>query len=589
MRSTVAIFAPVAVCASLLCPFSPAARAERPAANRRQTQQRPAVETKHTTIGDVKLYGYTRTDLKGDFSSVTVSGPNTTIEVPLTGSGSLVKIHADEINVTGGNKPAAIHAELHGHLRYTVTQQTPEGARELTGTAGQATFRREAHQLELSNGVDCTLSDPALDGPATLQSGSVRVNTANSPYLYTLAGNSETNDVRFTPRPRAGKQNASDQLGPVHITHWENGQFQTGKIANFNGTLVIADLRSRSGTPQGQLKGRHIHADFSPTGEIARAQATDDVHYRIERAVTGAAPDGSGRTEEGRQQVTGTASEATYEPGVGRFTIDGDVDATLVSTLTLASPARLAAARLVVIDPAPGGNSKAMRFELTGSPNHRRLAFTPRERPGTAAATGSPLKPTFALGSIVLTGFQTAVWEPGRQVDVVSDGKQALLLDTADESTHSATHLETHRFKASLAQTGGVTAAETEGPVTFHVQQPAAPRSNGSADGAPARPVGSRTQALDGNAAKAIYTGAGDSRMLALQGPFRAKVTDPEHLAAPGTISGKSDDTLSLDLQTRDYVFKSPNESIIFEFIPRSIESEPAKPVPLARPAAKKK
>ncbi len=574
----------VLIAALVLASTARAALAERHGGRRQAnaaSQSRPSGETKRLGIGDVKFYGFTSGTVATDLSTATLTGSNTMVEMPVKSSGALIKIHADEIKVTGGNRPATARLDLRGHLRYEVTQPVPEGARGLSGTAGRGEFKRETNLIELSDDVDCSFADTRLDGPGALHSGSVTVDVGSSPYVYVLAGNSGTNDIRFSPRQRDPKASPESQIGLVHVTHWDTGTFQTGKIARFDGALVIADLRSRSGSPEAQLKAHHIEGNFGPAGEIVRARANDGVHYRIERPMTRSLADG--KVEEGRQQVTGTSNEALYEPDAGRFTLDGEIDATIINTLSLAEPARLLASRLVVTDVGRGKEHRALRFELTGAPNRRRLTFTPRaaeQAPDAAKAVGAPV---FTLGSIVLTGFEKAVLEPGQSIDVVSDGKQLLLLDTSDARTHSASHMETHHFVAHLSESGAIADAETGGPVTFHIQQPGPVTAAKPAPGA-----ASQSQSLDGNAAKAVYHTAAQGRSIALHGPFTARVTDPAHLLGPGSVKGEKDDTLSLDLVTREFDFQSTNQTIVLDFTPRPLPTSQDKPTPVP-PAGKRK
>lgn len=592
------------------------ANAGRPA--RPQAQQSPPAavppsnERKRTQYGDIIISGHQT--MKGDlnnFASVQFLGPNTIIEVPDKKSGSRLVLHADDIKLTDPTKPEKSQVELRGHVRYTVTQTTPLGERKLTGTAGSGDYRRANQKIILSGGVRAELVDPRLDGPATLRAGIVTVDMSAEPYTYNLSGDSGTNDLRFSPKSRAPKRaavapdppapNPANQVGLVHISHWNTGAFQTGKLAKFDGSQVIADLKSKAGAQEGRITGRHVEGDFAPTGEVTRARAVDDVHYHFERPITRKPLDPKGKIEEGRQEVTGTSREALYEPEAGKITLDGGIDASLVNTLTLDGPAKLLASKLVVTEPPQGKEGATAKFEITGAPNLRRLEFTPKSpepRPaaspvapeaavGEADAPAPP--PAFTLGAIVLKGFEKVVLEPGKALEVISDGKQKLLLDTVDTKTHSASHLETHRFTAQLADKGGITSAETGGPLTFHIVQPGKARTPKKVAGsAPARPLPGQPQSLDGDAAKAIYTVTRAGRTISLQGPFNTMVTDPEHLASPGSVKGQKDDIFSLDLVTREFTFDTAHETIVVEFTPRPTETEPDK-TPKAPAGVRKK
>ena len=95
-------------------------------------------------------------------------------------------------------------------------------------------------------------------------------------------------------------------------------------------------------------------------------------------------------------------------------------------------------------------------------------------------------------------------------------------------------------------------------------------------------------QSLDGDAAKAIYTVTRAGRTISLQGPFNTMVTDPEHLASPGSVKGQKDDIFSLDLVTREFTFDTAHETIVVEFTPRPTETEPDK-TPKAPAGVRKK
>jgi hypothetical protein len=438
------------------------------------------------------------------------------------------------------------------------------------------------------------MTDPRLDGPGTLQAGKVTVDISTTPYLYTFDGDDATNDIRFTPRPRPGKQPAdkpieqkglASEIGTVHITRWDSGTFQAGKSAKFNGPLVVADLQGRDGKPQGQLKARELEGDFAPGGEIVRAHAKSAVQYHFERAITRKG-DG-GKVENGREAITGSSHDALYEPAEGRVTLDGDVDSTLVNTLTLEAPAKLQAAHVVVTEPPATSDRKGARFEITGSPNHRRLELSPRQTapkapsaaPGTAGDAAPPAAATsFLVGNIVLKGFQTVVLEPGQSLDIKSDGSQILLIDTSDAKTKAASHVETHHLTAKVADTGAITNAESEGAATFHIQQLGPPKQVKADGDKPARTIPGQIQSVDGSTAKAVFKAEGAGRLISLQGPFTATITDPDHLTAPASAKGMKDDTLSLDLVTREFVMDTPNETGVLVIVPRAPEQTAEKP-----------
>ena len=579
--------------------------ADRPSNPRRQAQPPADGQTKNTPsdkknqpkvlkYGEVLISNYLQSKGSLDFTVVTFTGPNTIIDAPDKASGSHLLLHADQVTVTGINKPGHEHVEMRGRLKYTLTQPTPEGPRKLTGTAGQGDYRSDSKRIVLTNAVHCEMTDPRLDGPGTLHVGKVTVDITSSPYLYTFEGEEATNDIRFSPRPRQSKQPANNggaqkpiaaQIGMVHITRWADGTFQAGKSARFQGALVVADLHSRDGKPLGQLKGRELEGNFAPGGEIVKAHAKDSVQYHFERAIARKAADG--KVENGREEITGSSHDAIYEPNEGRVTLDGDVDSTLVNTLTMEAPAKLLAARVVVIEPAEGNDRKVARYEITGSPNRRRLEVSPKrpvaKPPDASAPAAAPgaqpaTPPAFLLGNVVLKGFQSVVLDLGQDLDIKSDGNQMLLIDTVDPKTKAASHVETHHLTAKLAESGVITDAESEGAATFHFQQPGPPKQVQAVGNTPARTIPGQMQSVDGTTAKAVFKAEGTGRLISLQGPFSALVTDPDHLATPASLKGLKDETLSLDLVTREFVMDTPHETGVLVIVPRPPEQTGDKP-----------
>ncbi|HLJ54638.1 MAG TPA: hypothetical protein VKT77_06320 [Chthonomonadaceae bacterium] len=600
------------ICAAVLLLCAGGARAGQPPAGKNPEPP------KSSRYGDIEVRGYQRLTAPFNSNTLEFTGPNTIVEAPDKASGARFIVHADSIRLIEPLSATKSVIELRGGVRYTITQTTPLGERRVTGTAGSADYRRAARKVLLAGGVRAELLDPRLDGPGALRASTVTIDISAGPYVYSLSGDSATNDLRFSPKPaakpgtaaqpgRAAPQNPGAQLGAVHITRWVTGIFQAGKSAKFDGEEVVADLKSRAGTPEGQLRAPHVEGDFTPEGGIAHARAERGVHYHflrpIARQSVGKAGTTAGQPETGREEVTGTCRDATYDPAEGRTTLDGEIDATLVNTLTLIGPGKLLAERVVMTEPPAGDKTTVTRFEISGAPNHRRLAFTPKPAParpgGSAPAVTAPaaadnagdqdrakrgpvaaVPAPFTIGSIVLLGFDKGVYEPGKRIEVQSDGTTPLFLDTADSKTRSAAHVETRQFKASLAETGEIVAAETGGGVTFRIQQPAPSpepdQASPSAALSAAKAPEPALQQLDGTAAKATYTAGDKARVLALLGPLNAKLLDPR--VKETTTVGKEGDTYSMDLVSRVMVWDTPKNTMVIDVKPldRPIPEKPA-------------
>jgi lipopolysaccharide export system protein LptA len=524
-------------------------------------------ETKRFTIGeDIVVTGYTSGGGKLDLSSTHLRGPNTRIEITEKKTRSKVLLHGDDIDASNISKPQAFTAEMRGNVRYTLTQQTREGERIIKGTAGKAVFHRTNQKIDLTGGVSVDLTDPRLIGPGILKAGKIVIDISKSPYHYTVEGDDSVNDLKFTPRRVAKKEDkpgSDSSFGPVHIHHYDTGEFQVGKLARFEGAGTTADLEALPKKTQAQLKAPHMEAIFDDSGaQLLRTEATGGVHYDIARMV--AKHEGEGET---RQQIVGTGGKAIYDVEKGRVDLLEEVEATLIDPETLLGPAKLSAAGVVVY-------SGPIHYEFTGSNGHSRIQLTPRPpkakpaavkaevqkaeaakpeaRKPDAAQADKPAVIPFMMGTITLTGFQTGRYDPGKQI--VFHGP-SLLMETKDAATKSESSLHAHHFVADFAADGAIAKAEATQEVRYFLQHPA--------------PGGMTLQSLKGTATLAAFIREEKSGSIKLKGPLETEYSDPANLEGPAHITGQKGDTLTLNLTNREFDFDSPDGTFILTAIPK--------------------
>ena len=213
----------------------------------------------------------------------------------------------------------------------------------------------------------------------------------------------------------------------------------------------------------------------------------------------------------------------------------------------------------------------------------------PEATPGAKASAGP--SQTFLTGSIRLSGFQNAEFEPGRGVLCEAPPNENLQLDTKEETTFSKSKVTTHLFQAYLSAEGGLVSATTRGALKFFVQQKKAQPTKKLASGL--KPVSSQAakpaplvlQSFAGSAANLLYNG--ETQVMELKGPYDTSFDDPELFAKPLHLVGGKRDTMSRLFKEEKFNFDSPDKTSYIEGTPLPVDS---KSVPiLSKPSGKKK
>ncbi len=540
---------------------------------------------KVSRYGDVVISAYDRVRGKTDLSGLRITGAKTLIVVPDKASGSELRIHADDIQTQSEGQDTFAVTELTGHVRYTLLQKTQAGTRILDGTSRRATLRRKAQKIELQAGVEATLSDPErLALPGTLKAGRVLADLSQTPTLYLLSGSAEENDLRFRPKERSGAANAKTELQETHLHHFRQGTFQVGQRAQFEGENTTADFLNPLGEAASQLKASSIRALF--TAEKSRlkgAAASGDVRFRFSRPADKDRP---------AENLTGSADEAAYDflNERPRYVLKGSVNATLVSPKQVQGPARLEADRIEVTQALLQGLD-IFHYHVTARPGRGSLRFTPV--PAPAAAAEKP-KSVFQFGTITLKGVEDGTLETGKSF--VLTGSR-LTFESDDPASGSKAKLSAQKvvgiYSAEAKEAGVLKSASASGNAAFSILQPAVREIAG-------RVKPRAAQTLEGKAQRIVYTNGGEERVVALEGPLDARLTDPDNLVKPGVITGKTGDVLKLILLENGYDFdvETANQTATIQFEPRikpKPEAAEGKPraapskAPLSTPPGKKR
>lgn len=515
-----------------------------------------------TQIGDVKISRPSAIHSRLGIET-TISGPNTLITVPDKRNHTTLRLHADTIEIRQDKGNIAGMIDLTGHVRYTIIR-TPPGEKRQTveGTAGHGLYRRATQRIALTEGVHTTLTDPAhLSGPGTLRAGSVSVDMSATPYVYTVEGDPDTNDIQFSPLPPASEKAAPHtvRIRDVHVFGFRDGTFQMGEHAQFRGAETTLEASDPAEKAQARLKAEQAEAVFGgQPSTLQRAEATGNVRYTIER------PNPSGS---GVQTIEGHCGRAIYEPQKDLLELTEGVQALVTSPDVLEGPARVSADRVVAHITPP------YRYEISGAPQHTRLEFAPRPRATTPQAAGAKPAAKFGVGTIVIAAFDRGTFAPGKEI--VFDGGDTTF-DTADKQAGTTAHLQAGHVVATYAADGTISRADATGNVHYHLERPA--------------PDGKSRQMVRGTAARLALINTPDSRQIEVYGPMHAEVTDPEHLVGPGRIDGAEGDSLRLNLAAslNEFDIDSPRQTATIQFVPRetSQESAPSPPTPPA-PAKK--
>ncbi|HLV79461.1 MAG TPA: hypothetical protein VKT32_04235 [Chthonomonadaceae bacterium] len=516
---------------------TPAAKAAPPA-------QKP--QAKVTVINGVRISGYSAIHFTGNFSSVSLSGPNTQILMTDTPSHSTLRFHADTIV----SRDSMVTVHMNGHLRYTITRTPPGGAAQtILGTAGHGIYYSKAKRFEMTEGVDATLTDSSLlQGPGTIHAGNVTIEMASAPFTYMLSGNGGNDSVRLPLRERAAASAGALHGGVVDLRGFTAGTLQMGRSAEFTGPDTTIDYANPAERTTARLQARRVGAAFG--GDPAALQslaASGDVHFNAERAAPAGGP---------TQTIRGQSGTALYALSDQQLTLSDGVDALLTSPRDLQGPARIAAEQVSARLSTPA------RYEISGAPSRTLLEFTPRPRPASPAAAGKSASQTFALGTVTITGFERGVFAPGRNADIT--GPQTRFA-AADKPAGTSARLQAGHVVATFAPDQSIGNAVASGNVHYRVERPAS--------------GGGGKQSVDGTAQRLTLTNTSGTRQIEAQGPLRAEIVDPVHLAAPGHITGQAGDSLRVDLASQVSAFDidSPNQTATIDFVPRPT-SAPAAP-----------
>jgi lipopolysaccharide export system protein LptA len=509
----------------------------------------PQQQPKSTSIGDVKItYAHIRANFR---RSSTVLLLDAVIESRDARQPTQIRVLADQVNASQSAKNNDGIVDMTGHIRYTITQKTQEGARIIQGTAGHAVYEQATSRILLTAGVQATLTEAAkLQGPATLKSATATLYTDRS-QRYEMAGDPAVNDIQFTPlrKSKAGGKEPGQPIAgaPVHLHNFRTGEIEQNRHIVVNGPESAVDISDPVENSVGNLVANRIAAEFS--AGLDRAEASGDVHFRYERP----------GKKEGRQTLRGRSDTVAYTADQHRLVAAGDVEADLTDPAMLLEPAHLKAGKIVEYTQQPDKDAKGQEphviYELSGSAERNSLVFRPRPQepkpngarqpaPGVAPAS-TPLKTdavqSFPLGIVHVTGFDSGTFEPGRSALLVGD---KTVVHTEDKETRTTSTLHASRFAAKFAANQTLEQLTAQGNVRFALQEPA--RDQKAADGKPAPP---RLATFTAVATRAILNATSQGQILTVPGPFRTSDDsgDPDE---PYGFTGETNDTVTYNLTT---------------------------------------
>jgi hypothetical protein len=236
--------------------------------------------------------------------------------------------------------------------------------------------------------------------------------------------------------------------------------------------------------------------------------------------------------------LTANGDTASYDSARDRAEITGGVTAEIKSPASLESPGHIQARSLTISFPDPE------TYEITGGPNASHLDFVPKPRAAKPADPHASAVPE--IRQITVKGFAHAQYAPTASLDVTGPSTvfELLNLTTSEAVTLASTHITGKMSdKREL-----LTAAAAEG-VQFRDRIPATAQH--------------AERSLNGHAAAAQYNAQASPSSLALNGPLKIEVVDPDNLEGPGHISGETGDTLTAYATPAgyDYDMTSPAET----------------------------
>ena len=516
-------------------------------------------------------------------------------------TGAVYQLQADNMkgsNLGNGKSEKAI-LEMSGNLTYKLRQpikNVESGENVVEGTASRGVFDRAKNLLTLYS-ANATLNAPDLISPDKIRSPKLVADLSQTPNIYSMEGDAERNSLTISPvkpKLKAGEKVKKNALsGFLRLRNFSSGRFQRGIAAHIQGNGTVAEFDNPDNKTEIALHANDIKAEFD--GAIAEniksVTAKGALRYRLYRPkpeVAKGIPE-----KQGEQELQGTGSELRYDYENRIVSLNGAVDATLKETVQLLEPARLKAKRLTFSTEEP------FKYELKGSPEESLVSFRlrppklkeapPTQEPAaTEAEPGATAEPeaekvpkqTFLSGSVTLTGFETAVFEPGKSVSCNAPNKMNLQLDAKDTETLSVSRVSTHEFLAVLNVAGELVSAKTNGSVKFYIQQrksaskttsvSTAQKRNGKAQLKPASILSPQRvmQSFAGVASNLVYKGV--EQDLILVGPYETTFTDPELFAEPAIFKGEAGDTITRQFVKEKLIWDSPNRTSTTEAFPKA-------------------
>ena len=557
----------------------------------------PKAETPKTQYGAIVIEKYNRVHAEKNFSGVHFSGPHTLATIPYPRSASVLVIHADEITTKAAGGDQFANATLNGNVRYTMKQKIGKDVfRTVTGTAERATFNHKAERIEMDGSVLVALTDPErLAAPGEIHAGHAVVEMEKSPYVYTLTGEPDANDIRFTAREDAPQSGEKPNVGPkkngvgsIHVHGYDRGIFQVGQAAHFAGGGTTIELSGKGDQSQAEIRAASFDADFTEKrSALKNATAKGGVRYRITRPepprTAQGEPQGNPPPAAPLDSVTGRSDTMEYDAALTKFTLAGNVDADILAPGSLVGPAKIRVDRLIAHTAAP------FTYELKSAAKDSLIAFTPIPPKPTPPKNPKPQsdkepagkdapKPHLALGSVKISRFDYGMYAPAKGVRLtVAQGK--MLFESDDAATLTTSRILARDITADLTEDNLVSAAKATGGIEFRVRQ--------------TDPKTKIAQVIEGTAPEIAYASnepgsENETRSLSMPGPFRAAVTDPNNLVEPGTLTGLAGDKLILRVtgEAYEYDIESVNETAVIDLKPTPKEKKPDEtPAPGKKPA----
>ena len=276
-------------------------------------------EAASSAPGEIRLYGY-RTGTFRTGEKMTFSGGDVTAEIAQAEPKTSQSLRSAEIEVSfTGDGRVIQRVVAAGNARYRSERAAPKdgAATRIEGSSDRAEYDASEGRIRLTGSVQATLTAPdSLLEPATLRADLVVTQTI-APYRYEISGSPKRTLIVFTPRPRApaaAPKPATDtkaetaparvfSFGTIRISGFDSGTYEPGKEAAFvGGSTLFRSADAAVGTLANLQAGRVVAA-FSADRVLERAEATENVRFRIEQ------PAPSGKT---RQSVFGTAHSAVF-------------------------------------------------------------------------------------------------------------------------------------------------------------------------------------------------------------------------------------------------------------------------------------